>query len=127
MIENLADIGIIAGLTVLIVVLSVFVIVLKLKNTKLLSLVAQFFVDKTVLSEEVDRLSILVNNGPAIENDFVKFLSDSRNSAYEYIEEVQAAIEALYKAMESDKESNIDKAYKALLEFLPSKNTGMVE
>lgn len=127
MIENLADISIIAGLIVLVVALSIFIIVLKLKNTKLLSLVAQFFVDKTVLSEEVDRLSILVNNGPAIENDFVKFLSDSRNSAYEYIEEVQAAIEALYWAMESDKENNIDKAYKALLKFLPSKNTGMVE
>jgi len=127
MIENLTEIIIIASLVLLVVILSIFLIVLKLKNTKLLSLVTQFFVDKTVLSEEVDRLSILVNNGPAIENDFVKFLSDSRNSAYEYIEEVQAAIEALYVAMESGKENEIDKAYHRLIEFLPSKNAGMVE
>lgn len=127
MIENLTEIIIIASLVLLVVILSIFLIVLKLKNTKLLSLVTQFFVDKSVLSEEVDRLSILVNNGPAIENDFIKFLSDSRNSAYEYIEDVQSAIEKLYKAMESDKENDIDKAYKRLLEFLPSKNTDMVE
>jgi biopolymer transport protein ExbB/TolQ len=127
MIENLTEIIIIASLVLLVVILSIFLIVLKLKNTKLLSLVTQFFVDKSVLSEEVDRLSILVNNGPAIENDFIKFLSDSRNSAYEYIEDVQLAIEKLYKAMESDKENDIDKAYKRLLEFLPSKNTDMVE
>ena len=127
MIENLTEIIIIASLVLLVVILSIFLIVLKLKNTKLLSLVTQFFVDKGVLSEEVDRLSILVNNGPAIENDFIKFLSDSRNSAYEYIEDVQLAIEKLYKAMESDKENDIDKAYKRLLEFLPSKNMDVVE
>jgi hypothetical protein len=127
MIENLTEIIIIASLVLLVVILSIFLIVLKLKNTKLLSLVTQFFVDKSVLSEEVDRLSILVNNGPAIENDFIKFLSDSRNSAYEYIEDVQLAIEKLYKAMESDKENDIDKAYKRLLEFLPSKNMDVVE
>jgi len=123
----LTEIIIIASLVLLVVILSIFLIVLKLKNTKLLSLVTQFFVDKSVLSEEVDRLSILVNNGPAIENDFIKFLSDSRNSAYEYIEDVQLAIEKLYKAMESDKENDIDKAYKRLLEFLPSKNMDVVE
>jgi hypothetical protein len=79
------------------------------------------------LSEEIDRLSFIVNNGPSIENDFIKFLSDSRDGAYEYIEQVQTAIEALYKAMESDKENEIDKAYKELLKFLPSKNMDVVE
>lgn len=124
---NIIDIVVIAILITIVVVLGLTVVVLKIKNTKFISVIAQLFVDKNVLSEEVERLAFIVNNGPSIENDFIKFLSDSRDSAYEYIEEVQAAIEALYKAMESDKESEIDKRYKELLKFLPSKNMDVVE
>lgn len=124
---NIIEIIVMAILITVIVVLAITTAVLKIKNTKFISLIAQLFVDKNVLSEEVERLSFVVNNGPSIENDFIKFLSDSRDSAYEYIEEVQAAIEALYKAMESDKEAEIDKRYKELLKFLPSKNMDVVE
>jgi hypothetical protein len=124
---DIIEIVIIAVLLTLIAVLLTSTIVLKIKNTKLISVVAQLFVDKNVMSEELDRLSFVVNNGPSIENDFIKFLSDSRDSAYEYIEKVQAAIESLYKAMESDKSSEIDKSYKELIKFLPSKNMDTVE
>lgn len=125
--SELIDVLILAGLASVIFILSAVAIVLKIKNNKLISVVAQLFVDKSVLSEEVDRLSFIANNGPSIENDFIKFLSDSRDGAYEYIEKVQTAIEALYKAMESDKESEIDRTYKELLKFLPSKNMDVVE
>ena len=124
---NLPEIIIIASLITTTAIFLIMSVVFKLKNNKLISVVAQLFIDKSVLSEEVERLSFIVNNGPSIENDFIKFLSDSRDSAYEYIEEVQAAIEALYRAMESDKESEIDKRYKELLKFLPSKNMDVVE
>lgn len=124
---NIVDIVVIAVLITIVVVLGITTVILKIKNTKFISVIAQLFIDKNVLSEEVERLSFIVNNGPSIENDFIKFLSDSRDSAYEYIEEVQAAIEALYKAMESDKENEIDKKYKELLKFLPSKNMDVVE
>jgi biopolymer transport protein ExbB/TolQ len=125
--SELVNVLVLAGLASVILILSVTAIVLKIKNNKLISVVAQLFVDKSVLSEEIDRLSFIVNNGPSIENDFIKFLSDSRDGAYEYIEKVQTAIEALYKAMESDKESEIDRTYKELLKFLPSKNMDVVE
>lgn len=124
---NIVDIVVIAVLITIVVVLGITTVILKIKNTKFISVIAQLFIDKNVLSEEVERLSFIVNNGPSIENDFIKFLSDSRDSAYEYIEEVQTAIEALYKAMESDKENEIDKKYKELLKFLPSKNMDVVE
>lgn len=124
---NLIEIVIIAVLFALTATLGVVAIVLKVKNTKFISVIAQLFVDKNVLSEEVERLSFIVNNGPSIENDFIKYLSESRDSAYEYIEEVQGAIQNLYDAMESDKESQIDKAYKELIKFLPSKNMDVVE
>jgi len=125
--SELINVLILAGLASIILVLSIIAIVLKIKNNKFISVIAQLFVDKNVLSEEMDRLSFIVNNGPSIENDFIKFLSDSRDGAYEYIEQVQTAIEALYKAMESDKENEIDRAYKELLKFLPSKNMDVVE
>jgi hypothetical protein len=125
--SELINVLILAGLASIILALSIIAIVLKIKNNKFISVIAQLFVDKNVLSEEIDRLSFIVNNGPSIENDFIKFLSDSRDGAYEYIEQVQTAIEALYKAMESDKESEIDRTYKELLKFLPSKNMDVVE
>jgi len=124
---DIVEIIIIAILITLIAVLLTSTIILKIKKTKLISVIAQLFIDKNVISEELDRLSFVVNNGPSIENDFIKFLSDSRDSAYEYIEKVQGAIESLYKAMESDKASEIDKAYKELIKFLPSKNMDTVE
>lgn len=125
--SELINVLILAGLASAIFILSIVAIVLKIKNNKIISVVAQLFVDKSILSEEIDRLSFIVNNGPSIENDFIKFLSDSRDGAYEYIEKVQTAIEALYKAMESDKENEIDRTYKELLKFLPSKNMDVVE
>jgi biopolymer transport protein ExbB/TolQ len=124
---DIVEIIIIAILITLIAVLLTSTIILKIKKTKLISVIAQLFIDKNVISEELDRLSFVVNNGPSIENDFIKFLSDSRDSAYEYIEKVQGSIESLYKAMESDKASEIDKAYKELIKFLPSKNMDTVE
>lgn len=79
------------------------------------------------MSDEIEKLSFVVNNGPTIENDFIKFLSESRESAYEYIAEVQDAIVALEKSMQLDDHNEIDKRYKELLKFLPSKNMDIAE
>lgn len=54
---------------------------------------------------------------------FVKFLSESRDSAFEYIEMVQLAIEQLNNAMEANDEEKINEAYSSLIAFLPDKTT----
>jgi hypothetical protein len=50
---------------------------------------------------------------------FVKFLSESRESAFIYIEEVQQSIKELATAMDSASSTNIEMAYKSLLKHLP--------
>jgi hypothetical protein len=99
----------------------------KLSNIKLTTLVAQLTIDKQTIGEELDRLSFISSNSVDIENGFIKFLSETRDSAYEYIENVQGAIAELQTAMESGIESNIEVAYKKLIDFLPSSSTGMID
>jgi biopolymer transport protein ExbB/TolQ len=124
---NLFEAMVIAIMLTLIIVLAMTVIIFKIKNTKFISVVAQLFLDKNALSQEIERLSFIINNRSDIDNDFIKFLSESKDSAYEYVEQVQKAIENLYNAMNSDNSDEIDKAYKKLIKFLPSKNMDAIE
>jgi hypothetical protein len=100
---------------------------IKLRNTKLTLSVAQLTIDKQALGDELDRLSFISSNSVDIENGFIKFLSETRDSAYEYIENVQEAIAELQSAMESGNENDIAVAYKKLTDFLPSSSTGMID
>jgi hypothetical protein len=99
----------------------------KLSNIKLTTSVAQLTIDKQTIGEELDRLSFISSNSVDIENGFIKFLSETRDSAYEYIENVQEAIAELQSAMESGSEGDIAVAYKKLIDFLPSSSTGMID
>ena len=99
-------------------------VVSKAKTTKLYAAIAQLVVDKQILSDEVKRLSFMANNSPAIENDFIKFLSDSRDSAYDYIEEVQATLLELKDLVDSDgSELEVDMCYQKLINLLPSEDS----
>jgi hypothetical protein len=103
-------------------------VILKTKNTKLYSVIAQLVVDKQIMSDEIKKLSFMANNAPSIENDFIKFLSDSRSSAYEYIEDVQATLLELKSLVDSDgSASDVDACYKKLISLLPSENSGVAE
>jgi hypothetical protein len=99
----------------------------KLSNIKLTTSVAQLTIDKQTIGEELDRLSFISSNSVDIENGFIKFLSETRDSAYEYIENVQEAITELQSAMGSGNENDIAVAYKKLIDFLPSSSTGMID
>jgi hypothetical protein len=119
---RLIEIALIASLLATNIFVIVLALVLKIKNTKLISSVGQLIVDKKIISDELDRMSFVINNSSTIENDFIKFLSESRDGAYEYIEDVQSAILDLHNSMGQDDEDKIDVAYKNLLNFLPTTN-----
>lgn len=51
--------------------------------------------------------------------DFVKFLSDSRDMAFEYIEDVQRRINLLKASMEKNDPILINQAIDSLIEMLP--------
>ena len=65
---------------------------------------------------------ILEDNMPNIPSEtegFIKFLSESREWAFSYIEDVQAAISNLEQAMVSDDKEKITEAYNSVVSFLP--------
>jgi hypothetical protein len=99
----------------------------RLKNTKLTATIAQLIVDKQTLGDELDRLSFISSNSADIENGFIKFLSETRETAYEYIQDVQESIAELKDAIESGNEEDIAVAYQKLIDFLPSSSTGMID
>jgi len=117
--------GILVALILSFLLLSV---ILKAKNIKLYSVIAQLVIDKQIMSDEISKLSFMANNAPGIENDFIKFLSDSRASAYEYIEDVQVTLSELKLLVESNgSASDIDACYQKLISLLPSENSEVAE
>jgi DNA repair ATPase RecN len=88
------------------------------------------------LSSAYSRIENLMSSKTKLDNDahqesFIKFLSDSRDSAFEYIEEVQNGlskfvgdVDADIMAMEPNYNSlkNISKSYDDLIKLLPRKD-----
>jgi hypothetical protein len=99
----------------------------RLRNTRLSATISQLIIDKQTLGDELDRLSFISSNSVDIENGFIKFLSETRDTAYEYIQDVQTSMAELKDAIESGNEEDITVAYKKLIDFLPSSSTGMID
>ena len=111
-------ISFIAG-AVIIVVLVNLIVVLSVRNVKLNSQMKQLTVDKAALLLKLDSL---INNPIEKTDGFIRFISESRDWAFEYIEEVQQSIEALRKAIDTDSnEEDIELIYEKLISFLPEK------
>ena len=118
---------ILAVLVFSLIVLSAFLIRFKLRSKRLTASIVQLIIDKNAISEELDRLSFISSNSTDIENGFIKFLSETRDSAFEYIADVQATISELKAAMDSGKDEDIAASYKKLIEFLPANDKGMID
>ena len=88
---------------------------------------AQLIIDRTAMSEEINRLSYIVDNSSDLNDGFVKFLSESREEAFSYISEVQQALEYIKIAMELKDDVMISDAYNKLISFLPSDSADVVE
>ena len=64
------------------------------KKKKLLSIIVQLEIDKQILSEKLSEALVLKESQSDVEQTegFLKFISESRDWAFKYIEDVQAAI-----------------------------------
>jgi hypothetical protein len=56
---------------------------------------------------------------------FVKFISDSREWAFTYIEDVQKALNEYDDALSSGKLDSINEAYKKLISYLPEEDVNV--
>jgi hypothetical protein len=111
------EIIIISVLTVAVVISLVALLYMRKTSQDLASQLVQCAVTNIDLKEAMSRLKDEKELG---ENDgFVKFLSDSRDWAFEYIENVQSSIVKLEVAMAARNEEEISECYKALLNYIP--------
>lgn len=77
-------------------------------------------IDHHVMQEKLDEASIKIESFHLQKTDeFMSFLTQSRDWAFNYIEDVQSAIVYLKNAMNSGNEEQINNAYQNLIELLP--------
>jgi ATP-dependent protease HslVU (ClpYQ) peptidase subunit len=111
----------IAGL-VSIVGLTTYVIILRRRMKNVLALYAQVTLDNMSLQNQLINATALYSN-----DEFVNFLSTSRDSAFQYIEEVQSAIrDFASKADHIVRDTNISPdavvSFKRLIDMLPKED-----
>lgn len=68
--------------------------ILSRKKKKLLAIIVQLEIDKSILYEKLAEAMVLKDSKTEVEQTegFLKFISESRDWAFKYIEDVQAAI-----------------------------------
>jgi hypothetical protein len=120
MMFNLSELIVFSIVIVVVALLAIGNLTLYLANKKTMASLIQVTLERITLQETLNRLSDEYELMSMQETDgFVKFLSESRESAFTYIEEVQQSIKQLATAMDSASSNNIEIAYKNLLKYLP--------
>jgi len=113
---NLLDVALII-LSSLFAIISTMLLISTAKREKQ---VRQLTLDKAILITEFAKVLEKQNNQSIEETEgFLKFVSDSRDWAFTYIEDVQQAIQAYDVALSTDDAIVINIAYKKLISFLP--------
>jgi hypothetical protein len=108
--------AILLSLSLVTIVLIIDDIRLRVRRLALLKLVVELNVDKMILQDEL----IAKNATPSETEGFIKFLSESREWAFDYIENVQKSINILSEAKASGDDEKINKAYDELIAYLPN-------
>lgn len=95
-------------------------IVLNARKHRLALDVVKLAFEKVVLSKKIEQLvSEKETSGVENSDGFLKFVSQSRDWAFNYIEDVQKAIENLDFATKTKDTEQIKVAYDKLIDFLP--------
>lgn len=92
-------------------------IVARQRYIRVIKTVAQLVIDKGVLTEKIDKLEL--QNSKEANDGFVKFLSQSRDAAFKYIEDVQVSIQNYVNVIDTGTEEEIKLARMELFSHLP--------
>jgi hypothetical protein len=87
------------------------------KYKKIVVATAQLILDNEVLSEKINDLNTMSTK--EFSEGFIKFLSESREAAFEYIENVQASIQDYLVATENNDQDAMISSRIALFSYLP--------
>ncbi len=136
--QQAIDLGIFIIGLLAIVGLLFLVYKMKVQKSKLQSLYAQAVIDRGILLEKVSTLAAEKDaNDLKDDNGFIKFLSQSRDYAYQYIEEVQGSVQEfkskvdpIIKNIGTNEDSNVKsliEAYNDLVQILPKDESTTVD
>ena len=94
---------------------------IRVKNRKLNAQLIQAEVDNTVYVLQLAEM-VQQRDAKSVEetDGFLKFISESRDWAFQYIEDVQQALMVYDVALNTDDAKIINDAYKKLISFLPN-------
>lgn len=99
-------------------------IILAFKSRRYYNESVQLSMDKVVLLVQLEKLTETRDvKGIEETQGFIKFLSESRDWAFEYIEGVQEALVEYDAALGTGKVDDLSKAYNKLVSFLPDPST----
>lgn len=117
---NWLDLAAFGLLLVLIAMLVIANIAMAIKLKRSMKNATQLATDKLVLMMQLERMTE-TNNVKSLEETqgFIKFISDSRDWAFQYIEDVQKALTEYDEALSSNNAKLINEKYKSLIGFLP--------
>ena len=108
---------------IFIAVLVYIIIALLIKNRRLTARATQATIDRMAAMDMLHNLMDEQQNTSVEQTDgFIKFISDSRDWAFTYIEDVQQALMVYDVALSTDDAKIINEAYKKLMSFLPEDN-----
>jgi GH25 family lysozyme M1 (1,4-beta-N-acetylmuramidase) len=93
---------------------------LRLKNRRFLKEIIQLSLNASAYS---DKISNLQEELSVVESDgFLKFVSESREWAFDYIENVQKTIDDLRSAIDAKDQFLVTEAHEKLISFLPEED-----
>lgn len=94
---------------------------LRIKNHGLRKDLTQEIIDKMIIAKELER-KLVEDESKKLEQSegFVRFISESRDWAFQYIEDFQAALLEYDLALSVDDAVALNAAYKKLIDMLPS-------
>lgn len=116
------DTIIIALLSLVIAALIITTIFYNVKYKKMIGIIAQLVLDKEVLANKLDK--VVLENSKEVSEGFIKFLSESREAAFSYIESVQNSVQNYLAAHESGNNDKIVTARMELFSHLPEQLEG---
>lgn len=123
---NWIEIAVYAVASLLFVYIAIDNVRVRLTNKKLTAEILQLLVDKNNLIEEAKRVASESNGSATADREgFIKFLSESRNLAFGYIEKFQESLGKLRNAKKSGDQSKIEESISELLELLPEETTSL--
>jgi len=117
---NWIEIAVYAVASLLFVYVAIDNIRVRMLNKKLTAEILQLLIDKNNLIDEAKRIADMSGSAKSADREgFIKFLSESRDLAFGYIEKFQSSLAKLRNAAKAKDQQLIEQSITELLELLP--------